>query len=436
MHAKTRAVVIALVLGLIASAIGITLQLLPLGSLPFINRIADEVAHVSLLSNSEKLGFGTPSYDTDSNPDMGIITIDDESYKKLNFPFPRTVYATLLDKLKAAGAKAIAFDIDFIEEHPGQDEVFAKAMHGMPTVLGWTVDTSTGGNIGEQLPAPILRSAAAGYGYTSFDSPGGYLLGLRPEIDTSGVGTHSNEKLLSLPDAAVTTYSGKPIDMNAIPQFDEGGGGVMLLLPPKLITTQDESGLESSYPSYAGRGAISFYDALHDDPKGLKTFANGALIYIGSTAQATGDYATTAGRGRQPGLFVNARFADQLMRHIYITVAPFWLDLAIAIILPLISALSFSLMRTSWAIVTGLVAMLVVAYGNAYLFVAHLYWLDMVHVSLAMLLGTMFVAIYRVINEGAQRRMVTNMFGMHVSPAIVKDILSQDDPKGALALKG
>ena len=437
MNAKQRALVIALALGLLASAIGLTLQLLPLGTLPFINRIADEVAHVTLLDNSDKLGFGNPAYDIETNPDFGIITVDDETLKKLNFPFPRTVYATLLDKLKAAGAKTVAFDIDFIEEHAAEDPVFAKAMHGMPTVLGWTIDTSSGGNIGEQLPAPILRQAAAAYGYNSFDSPGGYLLGLRVEIDTAGTGTHANEKLLSLPDAAVTTYYGKPIDQNAIPQFDEGGGGVMLLLPPRMTTTQDiKTGLEKSFPAYAGRATLSFADVLNEDPKDLKVFAKGALIYVGATAQSLGDYATTAGRGRLPGLFINARFADQLMRHIYITVAPLWLDITIVLVLPLISALSFSLMRTTYAIVAGVVAMLVVAYANMYLFVVHLYWLDLIHVALAMLLGTMFVAIYRVINEGAQRRMVTNMFGMHVSPAIVKDILEQDDPKGALALRG
>jgi adenylate cyclase len=32
--------------------------------------------------------------------------------------------------------------------------------------------------------------------------------------------------------------------------------------------------------------------------------------------------------------------------------------------------------------------------------------------------------------------MVTNLFGMHVSPAIVSDILSHEDPRNALALKG
>jgi len=60
----------------------------------------------------------------------------------------------------------------------------------------------------------------------------------------------------------------------------------------------------------------------------------------------------------------------------------------------------------------------------------------LVHVVGAMILGTMFVAIYRVIHEGSQRRMVTNMFGMHVSPAIVADILKQDDPMAALQTKG
>ncbi len=53
-----------------------------------------------------------------------------------------------------------------------------------------------------------------------------------------------------------------------------------------------------------------------------------------------------------------------------------------------------------------------------------------------MLLATTFVAAYRLVGEGSARRMVTNLFGMHVSPAIVTEILKQDDPREALALHG
>ena len=126
-----------------------------------------------------------------------------------------------------------------------------------------------------------------------------------------------------------------------------------------------------------------------------------------------------------------------MMRGYYLHVAPLWLDILLVFVLPLFSALSFTLHADDvrdrrvgrsrrWSY----------AYLNLFLFVKRLYWLDLVHVSLAMLLGTMFVGDISRDDEGAQRRMVTNLFGMHVSPAVVSDILGQDDPKGALALKG
>jgi adenylate cyclase len=436
MPARLRALIIALLLGGVASIIGVVLETLPLTTLPVANRIADLVAHVNMLDSSQRLGFGLPNYDNAPNPNLGIITIDDITLKGGTlgpWPFPRSVYGTLLKKLKAAGAKAVAFDIDFIEAStdPTQDARFAEGMRELPTVLGFTINTTSNSQIGEELPAADLRSNGT-VGYSSVDTPGGYLIGQPVEIDTSGTGKHSNEHLLSLAAGAVTAYRRQPIDVASIPKLD----GTMLLLPPKLPHTQDiATATEIVTPTFAGRGQLSFADAYAATPAQLRPFADGALIYIGSTAQGLHDFSPTA-RGIIAGLYINARFADQLMRKMYLTPAPLWLGILLCIVLPLMSALGFSLMRTPYAIAVSVIAILVYSYVNLYLFTVHLYWIDLVHVCLAMLLGTMFVAIYRVINEGSQRRMVTNLFGMHVSPAIVSDILSQDDPKGALALRG
>src|SRR5690242_4168245 len=106
MPAKVRALVIALALGALASVIGETLQLLPLNVFPLANRIADLIAHVGVLDYSQQLGYGKPVYDNEPNPNLGIIAVDDITYKKMSFPFARCYYGQLLQKLKAAGAKA------------------------------------------------------------------------------------------------------------------------------------------------------------------------------------------------------------------------------------------------------------------------------------------------------------------------------------------
>jgi len=45
-----------------------------------------------------------------------VVDIDDPSLKKIGqWPWPRTVVAQLVDRLREAGAAVIAFDIDFAE---------------------------------------------------------------------------------------------------------------------------------------------------------------------------------------------------------------------------------------------------------------------------------------------------------------------------------
>jgi adenylate cyclase len=446
MRMRVRMLLIALGLGFAASAIGLVLEMLPLGTFPLANRIGDLVAHVGAIEYGPQLGLGTPAYDTDPNPNLGVITIDDKTLKTgtlpwmRNFPFPRSVYGTFLKHLKAAGAKVVIFDIDFVDpsDDPTQDAAFAAGMRQMPTVLAYLINGTTSGQLGEEAVAPTLRPAAAAIGYTSLDTPGGYLLGQTPQIKTEGTGKHANETLYSLPGSAVAVYNQKPLDVAAIPKYYEAANApVLLLLPPNFGSSQDISNDTESLANvtFPGRGIISFGDAYSESIPDLSKFAKGAMIYVGSTAQGTFDFATTV-RGRVPGLFINARLADQMMRGNYIHVAPFWLDIILVIALPLLSAMVFTLMRTVFAIVTSLAATLIYAYINIALFVKDLLWIDLVHVVLAMLLGTMMVAIYRVLHEGAQKRMVTEMFGMHVSPAIVSDILKQDDPRSGLALTG
>lgn len=434
MRARRRALVVALLLGAAAGAIGAALALLPATVLTPVNRIADLAVHVAALDAAPSLGFGHPAFEDAPNPQLGIVTLDDASYKKMGFPLPHSDYARLLHALRASGAKTVAFDIEFLDasKDPEQDGAFASALRAMPSVLAFPVGTTSTGRIGEQPPVPLLAAAARATGFLTIDEPGGYAIGQPVEIDTSGAGEHSGERLPSLAAAAAGVFRGAPAT-RGVPLDD----GRMLLLPPKLAHHQDlATQSDVLTQSFAGRGTLPFADALTAKPADLRAFANGALIFVGATAQGLGDFVTTAGRGSLPGLFVNARLADQLLRGFYLRAAPRWLDVLLAFAFALTIAWGFGRMRTGVAIAAAAAAIGLYAYLNLWLFAVHLYWLDLVHVALAMLLATTFVALYRTIDEGAQRRMVTNLFGMHVSPAIVSDILERDDPRGALALRG
>jgi class 3 adenylate cyclase/CHASE2 domain-containing sensor protein len=446
MNARLRTLLIAIALGAVASAVGISLLLIDNDAIPFVHRVTDLQAHYAALDGSAYLGLGRPAYDSndDKNPAIGVIRIDDLTYNSnvaaLNrFPFPRSVYGTLLDHLAKAGAKAVVFDIDFVDPapNPQDDAAFAAGMREIPTVLAYTISTTSGGQLGISPTTPSLAPFIAGGGYTTVDEPGGIFLGQPMRIRTQRTGEHGNQIFYALAAAAVQTYTHKPVDFAALPRDEDG---TFLLVAPRFSTTQLRSdrgpSVEEHDPTFPGRGVIAFSDAYSESISDLRQFANGALIYVGDTAQAQADFVQTARQANTPGLFANARLADQLMRGIAIRSAPTWLNVALILALPLLVALSFSFLRTTLAIVTSLVATLLYGYVSAALFVTKLIWIDLIHVVLAMILATLFVGLYRVLYEGAQRRMVTNLFGMHVSPAVVSDILANEDPRSALALKG
>lgn len=437
MNKRLRTFAIALTLGAIASAAGASLFLVPYDQIPLFHDVSDLNAHFGALENAGAFGLRAPEYDG-PNGNIGIITIDDATLASGvpgPWPFARAHYGSLLAKLHAAGAAAVVFDIEFIDRSadPLQDEKLAAAMRAVPTVLAYAIDTTSTGQIGASLPSRTLRPFAAAIGYTTVDTPGGILIGAPLEIRTDASGTaYRSERFASLPASAFRTYA-RAAGLPRVPLLD---GHTFLLVPPRVERRQDpRTGTQTLLPAFAGRGTISFSDAYRMSPHDLAPFARGALVFVGSSATGLGDFVSTA-RGRLGGLFVNARFADQLLRGIFVRPVPRAADLALIVALPLLVAVAFSTARTWLAIGLSLSSIAAFAYANLALFVTRLVWVDLVHVVLAGLLATLLIALYRVLDEGAQRRLVTNLFGMHVSPAVVAEIIARDDRNTKLALAG
>ncbi|HEY5341282.1 MAG TPA: hypothetical protein VIK27_09670 [Candidatus Aquilonibacter sp.] len=108
MNARLRTLSIAVALGVLASAIGIVTRLVNNDAIPFVHRVTGLQAHYAGLDLSSKLGMGTPAYDSAD----------------------------------------VVFDIDFID----------------PTVLGYTINTTSTGQLGIQPPDPALAPYVAADG--------------------------------------------------------------------------------------------------------------------------------------------------------------------------------------------------------------------------------------------------------------------------------
>ncbi len=436
MKARARTLVVALALSIVAALIGIVFFSINPNSAPFFSRVGDYVIHQNALANPGAFGFPNASDRTDPSNSIALIVLDDPSAKGdaasglPPFPYPRAVYGTLLRRLHQAGAKLAVFDINFLENSvdPSQDAAFAAGMRVMPTILSYDITTASGGQIGEAAAAPDLKRAAAGLGFTTVDNPGGYFIGQRPVIRTGSSGTNASQRLTSLSAAAVEQFTGKSVDNVPL------GEDVLLFVPLQLRATQSADGtLKRSLPIVQ---ELSFKDAMSESVSDLAVLVKGRMVLVGATAEGLGDFTKTAYDAHFPGVYTHARMIDQMLTKTFITVAPRWLDIGLIFVLPLLIGLALANLKPLMGGLFALVAIVVYSEIAVAVYVYKLYWLDLIHVAGAMLIATLLVGLYRTVTEGAQRKMVTDMFGVHVSPAVVAEILKTENPGSALHLKG
>ena len=96
-----------------------------------------------------------------------ILAIDEPTFDQLQtqWPFPRRLHARVLERLRADGARAVAFDVVFAEpSNPADDQALGAALRGgMPVVLAATRDRSVSGNaITWSEVAPMASLLAGG----------------------------------------------------------------------------------------------------------------------------------------------------------------------------------------------------------------------------------------------------------------------------------
>ena len=454
----------ALGLSALAAILGVTFYLLPPETIVTpISRINDFVVINDGLFVARKIpnlakALKLPDLDP-PNDHIRLVMIDEASLKDRKdggigqFPWPRDVFGEFLHKLGKAGAKVVVFDVEFYEHTRDvrEDASFISGLRAQPTILGMSLGTTSGGVLSIEQPPPDIKAATVRLGSTTVDTPGGWLVG-QPAIVNA---VDAQGKTLSYPSLAIATaayYLGGEVSQqdkwraNIGPeQLPLDGQGKLLVLPFIVNETIDQAET-NGVASRAGAASltlpaidsVSFVDFMNPksfDPDTAKAFAGGNIIVVGSTAQAQGDYISTP-NGRFPGVFSNVRLMDQVLSKRFIRRVPPWVDIALIILMPLL----IGFIVTQLPATRGVLVAVVIALGYGIfaigLYAYTLHWINLIHVSAAIILSALFVALYRTITEGADKRVIREMFGKHVSPALVDQMMSHDDPLKALDLSG
>jgi len=290
-----------------------------------------------------------------------------------------------------------------------------------------TVAITQGGIMSHEQPPPDIASLAK-LGSTTVDNPGGWLVGQPYVITTTDQTSGKVTVYPTLALATASTWLGvdyAPIDNwharlgNTIIPLN--GDGLLLMLPFKASEHVDQAetnGLASragaADESMPAIQMASMVDVLKFDPDTMKAFAQNEVIVIGYTAQAAGDFILTP-NGRYPGVFSNVRLMDQLMTHHFIRRVQPWIDVVLIIVLAFVIGFLVTQLKATLGVALAVgVAFVYTAFAVG-LYAYTLHWIDLIHVDGAIILSALFVALYRTITEGADKRVITEMFGKHVS---------------------
>lgn len=211
-----------------------------------------------------------------------IIEIDATSIAALTaWPWPRDVHARLIDKLRTAGAKTIAFDVDFsAPSNPAADAAFASALEragGAVILPTFRQKTREGAQFIENVPiAPFRRHS--------------FLASVNVHPDADGM-------MRAFTYGTVTQGTVRP----AMPALLAGvPGRIGESFPINTAIDPDSVPRHSVSQVLSGKVPPSAF--------------SGKIIIIGATAIELGDRYAMPRHGIQPGVVIQALAAETLLQ--------------------------------------------------------------------------------------------------------------------------
>ena len=350
---------------------------------------------------------------------VAIVYLDERSHIELNqpmtAPWDRSLHAKLIKQLVAEGAKAIVFDIIFTDPsaNPAADDELAAAIKQSGRVIlagDFQNRETTPGAMGswEELPYEPFRNAAAGWGNANLPADPDF--GIRKFFPT--VHDISGQNAVMWLPGAVAKFTGAP---------DE-------VLRP--------NGIESRSLNYYGPPhtlpGISYFQALMPDgpPPG---FFRDKIVFIGG--QMTADFSgkgkdefltpySYLGKSFAPGVEIQATAALNLIQQNWLNRMSPLSELAIALLFAF--AAGYGLIRVlplTAAVLTlaGTILIGVSAHSLAWHWHLWFAWLILV---VELWVALLCSVAYNSLRLYVERKMLEQSLAAHLSPALVKRVLS------------
>ena len=426
---------------IIALIVAATLSVLYLGNARFLELLEEKTLDMRFAIRG-KIAPG---------PETIIAAIDEQSIKQLGrFPWPRSVWGRVVDRLTEEGAKVIVFDVFFSEqENVESDDLFQQAIRRsnrvvLPMVFD-LVEGYQGTGFTDRTLDFMAASAYAGIKHSDMPYTPIAAKKVLPTLPRLSVFAKSLAHINMLSDRDGTLRW----EMLAIQYHDDFYAPISLQAARLFLGIKSEE-LSLDYAGAVHLGAITIptdeYGRMLINYRGPnRIFPQYAIsdildratppgvfkdkiVLIGATAIGLYDLRVTPFSTNMAGIEKHANVVDNILRHDFIRRSE-----TAVVFLIMLFAIALGLALPRLGATAGVLAFLALFLGYLgfvyYLFAAKGIWFNLVYPSSALLFGYTSQTAYRFFMEERRARDIRKMFSSYVSKRIVDELIR--DPSKA-----
>ena len=327
--------------------------------------------------------------------DVVVVEIDDVSFSRLDeqWPFPRSLHGKLIDHLTDAGARTIAYDVQFTEPTTrAEDNALIRAVARAGNVVLATTEVDDRGRSNVFGGEDVLRSVDARAGNTLIPAdPGGVVRRIAYQV----------QGLESFATATAEVATGAAVDPS---EFD-GDAWIDYAGPPRTVPT------------------VSFAEAVRGnvDP----AFFEDKIVVVGTSAPVLQDvHSTPVSDGLMAGAEVQANAITTVLDGFPLSSPPGALDLALIVLMAIVGPFAGVGRRPLLGFVIAL------GVGGLYLVVAQLAFnagivLPVVYPLVALAVGAICTLGLHYLLAAFERQRVRDAFARFVPANVVDEVLAQ-----------
>jgi len=431
-----------------------------------------------------------PRHEQDSP--VVFVDIDEASLARLGqFPWPRSVFADLVDKMTGYGSAAIAFDILFTEadrtapaeilpvwenlrlsenapewqalraaitaQITSPDDALARAMSDAPVIMATMMSDEAArlaapkagiavraqGSSDTDGLDPMRNVPASSFAISNRDVLNDNALGLgsiNARIDDDGIirrasllfraGEHIYPSL-ALESLRVAQGAGSIVlrasDVRGEGSYSAGFGLSRLKVGRLIAPIEPDGSMRLYFAESADIQTVSAYEILQPDFD--MTRLAGKIAFIGTSAAGLKDIRATPLNPATPGVEVHIQTVQQMLAGTYLT-RPIWVQMAEALATMLIG-LGVVVMVYRFSLVPSIAFLGLALISGAALswhqFSNHLVLIDPATPGLSIFLTFLTAAFLHFLETARERREVRNAFQYYLAPDMVEQVASDPD---------